>query len=489
MIVVTFDDAVQSNVYDLIQGIGVHENPDGSPVPFTFFVSSNDSDYWLIHRLHAAGHEIAVHTMTHTTGLNTKFTTWIKEIEGCREALFRYAGIPREEIRGMRAPFLAYNGAMYEALEELGFSYSCSVLESPGPTSPNAANYIWPYTLHEGLLHEGWTGTGPARGVPGVMEIPMWRLKEGETYHAMDPGGSRESLFNVFKENLQTRYDGNRAPMGIWLHAETWLNTETTAALSDFLDWALKKEDVWVVSLSSLADWMFDPISSADIVASEVFFTPTFQPVPESETFFVEYDGKGVRTIHEQAPAYPAPGSIFLRSLPAPEISYRIEITSNWDSGFQADVIVDNPTPNNLVVWSVDLHLGNAEITSDWGPAAASPGAGDELRLKPSGGDPTLLPGTNVIFSFVASGTPDDLVVNNGRFARTGYPATRAAISRGPEGALSLQWDRTAPAFRIEKSATLMPGSWEEVDVVHGADRADLDWRGEDIFYRIQPIR
>ncbi|MBC2603833.1 polysaccharide deacetylase family protein [Puniceicoccus vermicola] len=210
MIVITFDDAVQEQVFGLLELIEGHQNPDGSAIPFTFFVSTNDSDYWLIHRLHAAGHEIAVHTMTHTTGLDTDFETWIHEMEGCRETLIRFAGIPREEIRGFRAPFLAHNGPMFEALAALDFAYNSSSLEAPGweTASSDASHFIWPYTLHDGLQHERWTETGSEESLPSILEIPMWRLKEGENYLGMDPGVSGESLDNVLRENFELRYNG-----------------------------------------------------------------------------------------------------------------------------------------------------------------------------------------------------------------------------------------------------------------------------------------
>ncbi len=258
MILITFDDAVHQPVVDLLALINEHENPDGSSAPFTFFVSTDFSDYYLIHRLHRAGHEIAVHTMTHSTGTSTGFDTWIREIEGCREALSRYADIPREEIRGFRAPFLAHNGAMYEALDALGFSWSSSVLEQPGLHSPDPAHFIWPYTLHDGLKQFEWQGTGSEKSLPGLMEVPMWVLAEGTSYYDMDPGASGETLFQLLKQNFQTRYNGNRTPLGIWLHAATWLNEGTAQGLNNFLAWALEQPDTWVVTGSMLERWVCD---------------------------------------------------------------------------------------------------------------------------------------------------------------------------------------------------------------------------------------
>lgn len=44
-IFVTFDDAVNPDIYEMIGRISQHQHADGSPVGFTFFVSNNYTDY------------------------------------------------------------------------------------------------------------------------------------------------------------------------------------------------------------------------------------------------------------------------------------------------------------------------------------------------------------------------------------------------------------------------------------------------------------
>ena len=105
MILVTFDDAVNPDVYERINLIRGHTNPDGSPVAFTFFVSNHYTNYWQLHELHSDGHEIAVHTVTHSTGTGTTYERWVEEMVACREAISRLAGIPLDQLRGFRAPY------------------------------------------------------------------------------------------------------------------------------------------------------------------------------------------------------------------------------------------------------------------------------------------------------------------------------------------------------------------------------------------------
>lgn len=246
-ILISFDDAVSEQQFQNVGLIANFKNPDGSDVGFTFFISMDYTDYWMVHRLHAAGHETAIHTMTHTTGTLTDHATWIKEIEGARETLNRYAVIPRAAIQGFRAPFLAYNPAMFHALHDLGFVYDCSVAEQAGPggNSPSPAEYIRPYSLDNGLMQAGNTGIPPTEPLPNLVEVPMWTLMDGTQALLMDPllkaECSKESIVGMFQDNFNTRYNGNRVPVGIWLHPAWIMNATNIEALNEFLAWALEK--------------------------------------------------------------------------------------------------------------------------------------------------------------------------------------------------------------------------------------------------------
>jgi len=248
MMLLTFDDSVNQSSYDLVQAaLTNHWNPNGDPIQATFFVLTDSSDYWLLQKLHAAGHEIAVHTMTHTTGAGTDLLTWRREIEGCRHTLSRLADIPREQIVGFRAPYLVHSAESFLCLYEQGFWYDCSVAEGLGSNSLETTGMIWPYTLHDGIQQETWTGTPPDRPLPGLFEMPMWLLinSNHSVQASMDPPGSYEQLTALFHECFEARYRGNRAPMGIFLHPG-WMQTASNVqALNDFIDWSLGHTGVW----------------------------------------------------------------------------------------------------------------------------------------------------------------------------------------------------------------------------------------------------
>ena len=75
----------------------------------------------------------------------------------------------------------------------------------------------------------------------------------------------------TLKHTLDLRLKGNRAPFMFGAHtdyysaATDWVAPHTTveerrAAIEDFVDYALSKEDVRVVSMKTIFDWMRSPI-------------------------------------------------------------------------------------------------------------------------------------------------------------------------------------------------------------------------------------
>ncbi len=261
-IVITFDDALHQPAFDYTEkllGYG-HQNPNGAPIPATYFISTEYTDFHIVQRRYAQGCEIGVHTMSHTTSTNTDYDTWLAEITGCKQTISDLANIPLDEIVGFRAPFLQYNDASFNVLSDNGFLYESSITEKFGGLSADGSSYIWPYTLDNLGAQSHDVGTAPEREYPGFWEIPMWTYyTNGVQMNSMDYPGGYSELLSMFKNNFDLRYAGNRAPIGVFLHPG-WLSEDSHAdALNDFLTWALAKEGVWVVTNHQLIQWMKDP--------------------------------------------------------------------------------------------------------------------------------------------------------------------------------------------------------------------------------------
>ncbi|CAG0887318.1 unnamed protein product [Darwinula stevensoni] len=165
MIVVTFDDAVNLNNYEkYLRVFRGRANPNGCPTRGTFFVTHEYSNYHMIQDLYAQGHEIALHTVTHSTGLeNENYETWTNEMIGMRDILRRFANVSVEDLLGMRAPFIMPGrNAQYEVLRDFKLAYDSSIGVPPSPVP------VWPYTLDYQIPHECKAGTCPTNSFPGL---------------------------------------------------------------------------------------------------------------------------------------------------------------------------------------------------------------------------------------------------------------------------------------------------------------------------------
>ncbi|KAJ3162791.1 hypothetical protein HDU86_003765 [Geranomyces michiganensis] len=78
----TFDDAVQVITYPLAERAAAGtKNPNGCHMPYTFYVSSQYTNYHMVQMMYKSGNEIAVHTMSHVGNAMTP------EINGSRAAM------------------------------------------------------------------------------------------------------------------------------------------------------------------------------------------------------------------------------------------------------------------------------------------------------------------------------------------------------------------------------------------------------------------
>lgn len=298
-------------------GRGNPRTYDGSPARFSFYVATRyieaaetDTPQHLKlewRRVVDAGHEMALHTHSHSHG--AKFTTeqWGDEIAACIRwlgkpfAADRTAdpevgmGVPSAELLGFRAPFLEFDRPLFPALRAKALAYDCSIEEGFAKHF-DGTNYFWPYRIAAGYGGAGadgelWEIPVYALVVPPDEECerygipPGLRARLAKRHDYFDPadgkitgfdwnvwvdfGMSAEEVVATFKYSLDRRLAGNRAPMTFGTHSDIYSDqyqgaTGSTAAerrraLSEILDYALAHDQVRVVTARQLLDWLRAP--------------------------------------------------------------------------------------------------------------------------------------------------------------------------------------------------------------------------------------
>lgn len=250
------------------------------------------------------GHELAV--SGHATADKSSYTTsqWRMDIDQSLNYLTDAAGISpalriplREDIFGFGAGS-GYNSELYTVLKEMGL-YDNSIEEGFQYTM-TGDKFLWPYTLDNGSpghdVMVEWGVQQPLIPAPGVWEMPIYtvvvppalretmKLRQNwfDTYSGKITGTdynlwstfkmTKDEFLATMKYTLDQRLAGNRAPFifrgmpelytGARSYSITSSNyTERYQALSEFLDYALSKNVVRVVSVKKTRDWILNPFS------------------------------------------------------------------------------------------------------------------------------------------------------------------------------------------------------------------------------------
>lgn len=278
MVVVTFDDAVNTENWELYTQelfTDEHKNPNGCPIRATFYLSHQYTNYQQVQRLWNDGHEVAVHSITHRGpedwwSRNATIEDWFDEMVGQANIINHFAGVRMEDIRGMRVPFLRVGwNRQFLMMQEFGFRYDASMV------APFSDPPLWPYTLDHRPPHKclGAKQRCPSRAYPGIWEMPLNQVTiEGYTCAMVDscpPHLSGEDVYRMLTSNFKRHYNANRAPYGLYFHTTWFKRPEYLAAFKKFLNDMGKMQDVWFVTNWQAIQWMREPTPLSHINSFE----------------------------------------------------------------------------------------------------------------------------------------------------------------------------------------------------------------------------
>lgn len=276
----SFDDAINEDNVDFYRRLlapGRRKNrASGCNIAATFFVSAGYTDYSFVHELHSVGSEIALHSITHQTNLTywrTLDTTgWEAEFVAEREILHNYALIPEKDMVGARAPFLeAGTGGSHVMMLNNGFLYDSSVPVNFSQKPDNLSFY--PYTLDYGYQTDCHIWPYPKGVYKGLWTVPLSTFyrkpvdDSGASGHGecamadvCDPQPSTaEDTFDFLRTNFELHYNYNKAPFPVFIHAPWLHHSERQRGYLSFIDWLLLKEDVYLVKITEVVQFMRNP--------------------------------------------------------------------------------------------------------------------------------------------------------------------------------------------------------------------------------------
>lgn len=290
-ITLTFDGAVTVTNFPYYKELFKFTNPDKCAVRATFFVSHVDTNYKLVHELHRHGNEIGAHSISKNKNnyqdywKNLDYEGWRAEFGGQKRILAKLAEIPEADIKGARAPNLQTAGNItIAALVHEKYEYDCSSPSRRGIETP-----FYPYTLDFGGQRDQDCPVLPCvqstERYPGFWEVLMNDLNvryqvKNQTLNrecataagcilfnedgSVNYHPSEDQIFELFKNNFERYYNGNRAPFPLYL-SEDWIKNEgQRKGLFKFIEYISQHKDVYIVNMNEIIEWMKSPANIED---------------------------------------------------------------------------------------------------------------------------------------------------------------------------------------------------------------------------------
>ncbi|VDM97604.1 unnamed protein product [Thelazia callipaeda] len=270
MILLTFEGPIIDQTFLLYKSLfgGIYRNPNGCPITSTFFISNKWNNYDHTQWLMDFGHEIAVNSVSYENLDNATVTRWEEEIVGMRSALQHFSHAKASDILGVRAPKLRFGGDnQLDVMEKFGFVYDNSMITSGGP--------FWPQTLAYRTAWECLSKFCPNKAHPKLWEIPINPLKFLNSQNefnmlteAITRKHSSSEIATILEFNLNRSYNYNRAPFLLTIDNDFFTllpEKRAISALKLFIHNALKKSDIYMITIKQALQWIKQPTRLMDI--------------------------------------------------------------------------------------------------------------------------------------------------------------------------------------------------------------------------------
>lgn len=293
IVYLTFDDGFTKLAMDqFYAGLfnGDFKNPNNCSIRATHYLTHQSTDYSLVNKYYAMGHEMASHSITHRSN-TTYWSTlseqgWKDEMAGMRTIISNFANIPEDDIKGIRVPYLQSGGdTQFAMMAHENFKYDCSrPTRAYGYT--NMANGLWPFTMDYQPKMDCQIAPCPKCSFPEFWVQPMLDLEDNWFDADADPTygnpcamldsciipESQDPLVvkDMLMRNFERSYNGKtRAPFGLYVHAAWFFGQEFRyQGYKLFLEEILKRKDVWVVPVDAGIEYRKNPMSNADLTAN-----------------------------------------------------------------------------------------------------------------------------------------------------------------------------------------------------------------------------
>lgn len=220
----------------------IYHPPHGNPVGLSLIGYGKDAKeigarIALINEAYASGHEIGSHSVGHIPGVGWSEADWKSEFTQFDDILDRARKgvdtdtaltVPKEAVKGFRAPNLAAGASLDTVIDAFGFAYDASYVAGLGEWPTHVGNHeemplvLIPYKGKRKILSMDYNFYMADSGAKDILKkgTPVWQKEH-------------DAMLAAYMNYFTTTYNGTRAPMFIGHHFSEW---------NDGLYWDVMKE-------------------------------------------------------------------------------------------------------------------------------------------------------------------------------------------------------------------------------------------------------
>lgn len=226
---------------------------------------------------HAEGHEMASHVNGHFDGSTWTEADWDSEFAAFNPLIFKAAetaGVPAvdlgfgvQDVKGFRAPLLAFSAGMYKTLAKNNFTYDTSKSGAPNYW-PEKLGGVWNFPLAQVRV----VGSGKKTL---SMDYNFYYTQSAGLPKPENKDAYKKEMLDTYMKYFQDNYFGNRAPVHIGHHFSKWNGGAYWEAMQAFTKRVCGLPEVKCVTYGELVKYM-----EAHVADRAKFQAGSFTPLP-----------------------------------------------------------------------------------------------------------------------------------------------------------------------------------------------------------------
>jgi len=255
-VLISVDSPVSEESYTIRKKVKNLINDRFSEIPFTFFVTGDETDYYYVEKLYCENDEISIHTYDTFALGNVP-----RDIQSLKSAINKLSNIPNKELKGFRSPQQILHKNIFSNLLDLNVVYDSSLELS-------LKNGYWPFTLDYGipflnksdLLGESFLG---------LWEIPLLSIPEAE--YERSPGTRNKGLIpsemniNIIKKEFKKNYENRKLPFFLYFTNNSFRSDKKFLHFYKEIITYIKElseinNDIYFITYNQLIEWMKNPL-------------------------------------------------------------------------------------------------------------------------------------------------------------------------------------------------------------------------------------